>query len=218
MVGRGAGLDYAELRRMSMFPELVKAACSMVGAWGGATPNGTLVQLRALDWDTTTTMQNYPLLLVYQPSDKAQNAFATLGWPGFMGAITGVSSAALGVCEKVWLGYDGVSTRFGEPFHFVLRDILQFDRTNAQAVQVGPRARASDVCASLTSSFSACSMRIEPARSLPASAAPATISLKRWRTRIRASPCGTSRRNRSIKAYVSCFLCRACFFSHSGSL
>lgn len=40
----------------------------MLGAWGDATPNGGLVQLRALDWDSSTIMQNYPLLLVQQVS------------------------------------------------------------------------------------------------------------------------------------------------------
>lgn len=130
--------SYWELRRLGLFTELIKAACSMFGAWGKATQfssNGQLVQLRALDWDTTTLLQNYPLLLVYQPSDPKSQFFATLGFPGMVGSITGVSNAKVGVCEKVWLGYEGASSRFGQPFPFVLRDILQFDTTNAAAVQ-----------------------------------------------------------------------------------
>lgn len=61
-----SGIAYSDILRGAMFPELVKASCSMVGAWGSATTSGGLVQLRALDWDTTTIMQNYPLLLVQQ--------------------------------------------------------------------------------------------------------------------------------------------------------
>jgi hypothetical protein len=45
-------LSYNEVYQIMMFPELIKAECSMVGAWGKATAqyNGTLYQLRALDW------------------------------------------------------------------------------------------------------------------------------------------------------------------------
>jgi len=33
----------------------------------------------------------------------------------------------VGICEKVWLSYNGTSTRQGAPWDFVLRDILQYD-------------------------------------------------------------------------------------------
>jgi hypothetical protein len=46
---------------------------------------------------------------------------------GFIGSITGYSSAPVGICEKVWIGYNGTDSRRGIPFHFLLRDILQFD-------------------------------------------------------------------------------------------
>jgi len=34
-----------------MFPEIIKAACSMAGVWGAASDTGKLYQLRALDFD-----------------------------------------------------------------------------------------------------------------------------------------------------------------------
>ena len=34
-----------------MIGELTKGACSMFGANASATPDGSLLQLRALDWD-----------------------------------------------------------------------------------------------------------------------------------------------------------------------
>jgi len=46
---------------------------------------------------------------------------------GFIGSLTGYSSAPVGICEKVWLGYNGTSSRRGIPWNFLLRDILQFD-------------------------------------------------------------------------------------------
>jgi hypothetical protein len=36
----------------------------------------------------------------------------------------------------VWLGYEGEYARMGQPFTFVLRDILQFDTKNEDAVKV----------------------------------------------------------------------------------
>jgi hypothetical protein len=132
-LANGTGRSYDELLRVQMFPELVKAHCSMFGAWDSASVDGNLVQLRALDWATNTPFQQFPLLLIYHPSDGS-NTFATLGWPGLIGAITGLNNAPLGICEKVWLNYAGQSSRFGQPWNWVLRDVLQFDKTNAQAI------------------------------------------------------------------------------------
>jgi len=49
-----------------MFPELIKASCTMFGAWGPAiahTP-GTLLQLRALDWGLGSPLANYSVVVV----------------------------------------------------------------------------------------------------------------------------------------------------------
>lgn len=46
-----AGVNYKMLRRVHMIGELTKGHCSMLGAWGSATPGGSTVQLRAFDWD-----------------------------------------------------------------------------------------------------------------------------------------------------------------------
>jgi len=54
-ISDATGVEYNKLLWLHMFPELIKAACSMYGAWGPATAksmNGTLLQLRALDFDT----------------------------------------------------------------------------------------------------------------------------------------------------------------------
>lgn len=125
----GAGVSLRELRRLNMIPELIKAACSMVGAWGPAisktAPGSTLYQLRALDWDSDGPFNDYPLVSVYHPSEGVP--FATLGWVGFVGALTGYSSSNVGICEKYWGGYKGTYNSAGIPFPYLLRDILQFD-------------------------------------------------------------------------------------------
>lgn len=123
------GIDWETLMRISLFPELIKASCSMLGAWGPATLNigGGLVQLRALDWDTGGPFQQYPLVINYHPLVGDGHAFSVLTWAGLVGAVTGYSSADIGISEKVWDGFNGVENVFGYPFHFVLQDILQYD-------------------------------------------------------------------------------------------
>eukprot|EP00163_Fabomonas_tropica_P032185 TRINITY_DN7971_c0_g1_i1.p1 TRINITY_DN7971_c0_g1~~TRINITY_DN7971_c0_g1_i1.p1 ORF type:complete len:445 (+),score=91.23 TRINITY_DN7971_c0_g1_i1:25-1335(+) len=134
----GLGMAYGDVVRLHMFPEMIKAACSMFGAWGDATsgnPKPGLVQLRALDWGLTNPFRLHPLVAVYHPNATAQgNPYASLTWTGFIGSITGMG-AETGVCEKVWLhSHSDPTSRFGIPWHFLMRDILEYDTTLAQAI------------------------------------------------------------------------------------
>lgn len=127
----GSGVSLKLITRLNMIPELIKAACSMVGAWGPAIaftgPNNTLFQLRALDWDTSGPFANYPLVSIHHPNAGDGVPFATWGWTGFVGAITGYSSSNVGICEKWWATYNGTYFMEGYPFPYLLRDILQYD-------------------------------------------------------------------------------------------
>ncbi len=49
-IAEGSGVAIKHLRRIHMIGELTKGTCSMFGAWGKASKNGNLIQLRALDW------------------------------------------------------------------------------------------------------------------------------------------------------------------------
>merc|ERR1711976_920788 len=100
------GVPFMDIARVHMFPELIKASCTMVGAWGAATGDEKLVQLRAMDWNTNGPFNAVPTLLVYHPSTLGHD-FSVLSWSGFIGAMTGYSSAPVGVCEKVWLKFEG---------------------------------------------------------------------------------------------------------------
>jgi len=125
----GSGVPYKQILQVHMLPELIKAHCSIIGAWGPAISgtSGSLYQLRALDWSTNGPFQAFPALTVYHPEEGNGHDFAILGWTGFIGALTGYSSASVGICEKVWLSYNGTYSRAGIPWMFVLRDILQYD-------------------------------------------------------------------------------------------
>lgn len=93
-----------------------------------------LVQLRALDFGTGP-WANYTVIATYRDRipDKDSNAFVSITFPGFVGAITGVSQSGIGISEKVWMTYDTPDLQpgsyQGEADIFVLRDILQKART-----------------------------------------------------------------------------------------
>ncbi|CAM6094541.1 unnamed protein product [Calypogeia fissa] len=125
-LAQGAEVDYQDVVRIQMVPELFQASCSMLGSWGPATqltPKGGLYQMRALDWDISSPLLDYHTVINYHPSDG--NSFAIFTWAGFVGCISGYSGR-LGVSEKAWVGYGGTGSHRGMPWHFVLRDILQF--------------------------------------------------------------------------------------------
>lgn len=127
------GRSYESTLRIMMFPELIKAACSIVGAWGQATVDGGLYHLRALDWGTTNPFRQFPTFTVYHPNEGNGHPFATLGWNGFIGALTGYSPY-VGAGEKVWIHYNGTDARAGIPWHFLFRDMLQFDENVTAAI------------------------------------------------------------------------------------
>jgi len=82
----GSGLTMQQIIQLHMIPELVKAHCSMVGAWGASISNttGTLYQLRALDWSTNGPFQQFPQVTVYHPNDGNGHEFSILTWSTFI--------------------------------------------------------------------------------------------------------------------------------------
>jgi len=135
-ISDASGVDYQSLVQVHMLPELVKAGCSIFGAWSNATADNHLYQLRALDWDTSGPMQKYPMVAVYHPDPNkfGGHPFANVGWAGWIGSITGMSSVHVGMSEKVADDHYGTSSREGYPFNYLMRDILQFDENLDEAI------------------------------------------------------------------------------------
>jgi isopenicillin-N N-acyltransferase like protein len=73
----------------------------MYGAWGAATAStGKTFQLRALDWDTDGPFKDYAAVVVYHPSGpNGGNDFANVGFVGWIGALSGQSSAHMAISE-----------------------------------------------------------------------------------------------------------------------
>ncbi|CAF1459144.1 unnamed protein product [Rotaria sordida] len=45
----GSDILYEDIRRLNLFPELIKATCSVLEAWDKSTLSATLLHLRSLD-------------------------------------------------------------------------------------------------------------------------------------------------------------------------
>jgi len=76
-----------------MIPELLKASCSILGAWNKATTTGNVIHLRSLDWEEHAPISKWPVMAVYHPLDVGSVAFTNIAWVGFIGSLTGHSAA-----------------------------------------------------------------------------------------------------------------------------
>lgn len=76
-------------------------------------------------------------MTVYHPNDGNGHEFINVGMIGFIGGLTGLSSAQLAISE-IGVAYPddsfGDESRIGIPFIYLLRDILQFDLTVDDAI------------------------------------------------------------------------------------
>lgn len=86
--------------------------------------------MRSLDWDAANPISKYPVVMIYHPTTKGHNKHANLAWVGFVGVLTGISEH-LSIGEKVWYPPTASvkTTRYGNPWTYVLRDVL-YDANN----------------------------------------------------------------------------------------
>jgi len=133
-IAKGSGLPVKIWRRINLIPELLKASCSIGGWWGKATESGNLLQLRSLDWEEHAPISKFPLITVYHPVEFGSVPFANIAWVGFLGSLTGYSSAKIGISERLRGGPASTMTRFGKPWTYALRDTLQFSKNMDQAL------------------------------------------------------------------------------------
>ncbi len=137
-MAEGSGIEYMELVRMNMFPELIKAACSLVGVWGDSAVGGNVYFLRAFDWDTAAPVTKNPVITVYHNDDPNSYTYATFGYVGLVGAFTALNEKGLAIGEKYWyqpLDGDIDMSVAGKPWNYVIRDVAQFSYTLADAIK-----------------------------------------------------------------------------------
>lgn len=90
-IADGSGHNAQDIRRINLVPELIKAACTVAGLWGPATKGNATLHMRALDWDKNNPINQFPIAIVYHPSDESLHKHINVAWIGFVGSLTGVS-------------------------------------------------------------------------------------------------------------------------------
>jgi len=125
-------VTFEVMQRMLAAPDLSEHGCSLFAAWGKATKNGDLYQLRNLDWSMNTGLQDYPVIAVYNPEDGKRHA--VVGFAGLAGAaVGGMNEDGLAVSE-IQGHFGDEETLDGMPFPVLLRDMLYFDSTLDEAL------------------------------------------------------------------------------------
>jgi hypothetical protein len=131
----GAGMDFTDVVRYNMIPEMLKAWCCLVSAWGNATLDSNVFVYRALDWDPNAPISKDPVIVIYHPNKGVP--FADIGFPGLIGSFTSISSNQIAIGEQMWgLFYGAHVGLIGEPWHFVLRDVAQFATSIWDAMKI----------------------------------------------------------------------------------
>ncbi|CAF4979726.1 unnamed protein product, partial [Rotaria socialis] len=146
---RGAlDLNYDITRLNIHHLELIKAACSVLGAWGESTASSTtLLHLRSLDWDEKAPIAKYATVTVYHPNASyagyadhfheyykqkytTSHTFANFGYAGLVGSIGAYNEVSVGLGQKVWITTEqDITSRLGNPWTYVLRDVIQFSNS-----------------------------------------------------------------------------------------
>jgi hypothetical protein len=130
----GSGIALRDIQRVHALPGLTETTCTAIAAFGQATTDGNLYQLRVLDYLMELGIQDHPTITVYQPNEG--NAFVSIGWAGFIGVVSGMNDEGIALSE---LGYGGPAdnqpgipdpppqeTLAGVPMIFLLKKVLQY--------------------------------------------------------------------------------------------
>jgi hypothetical protein len=131
--GSGGEVTWSHIRRLNLYAELSRAHCTILGAWGTATADGKLYHLRTLDWNPSAPVNEYPSIVIYEPTEPGSQTFANIGYLGLIGSLTALNKAGISVGEKVMYRKSNINydiepkwSYFGKPWMYVLRDTIQF--------------------------------------------------------------------------------------------
>jgi len=130
----GSGEPLKNIQRVHTIPGLTEISCSAFAAFGKATKDGNLYQLRILDYIMEFGVQDYPTIIVYQP--KYGNSFVSIGWAGFTGVVSGINSKGIVISEMSggnpedklpWIpSSHPEETISGIPMIFLLKKVLHY--------------------------------------------------------------------------------------------
>ncbi len=109
-------------------------ACSAVLVEGKMSATGGPMLARNLDYPSLGYIHQYSLVTVYRPTGK--RAFATVGFPGLVGVLSGINDAGLAVAVLEVFDVKAPEPHFdarGIPYGLCLRKVLEECSTIAEA-------------------------------------------------------------------------------------
>jgi len=124
-VAEGAGIDVKVLQRMAAAVEAgeIMRTCSSFCAWGKATADGKMYQIRNLDYSTDIGLQDHCILLVAKPEGKFK--FVSPSYAGFTGCVSGINEKGIALGE-IGAGASKAEQNFaGFPMPFLFRQIME---------------------------------------------------------------------------------------------
>jgi predicted choloylglycine hydrolase len=132
----GAGRD--EVIAGNTFFDVKKSlACSAVAVESEASATGGPLLARNLDYPSLGYVHEYSLVTVYRPKGKL--AFASVGFPGLVGVLSGMNEAGLALAVLEVNDVKEGETPFdakGVPYALCLRRVLEKAKTIDDAVEV----------------------------------------------------------------------------------
>lgn len=127
---------------------LARLACSAFALWGARSATGELLAGRNLDyfifsaagddpWAATTYMKEHVVAVQYEPGGL--HPFASVGWPGFIGAATAMNAPGLLLSSLTVPVY--ANWPIATPATFVYRRVVEECESLSQAVKLVRTAR-----------------------------------------------------------------------------
>ena len=128
-MAEASGYDLEEVRLTNVFPAMFH--CSGFAVYNSATVDGKLYHGRVLDYMTGIGLQYHAVLFVYHPENC--NAFANVGYAGFIGSVTGMNDQQVAFGE---MGGRGEGDWDGMPMAFLMRDGMERATTLDEALTI----------------------------------------------------------------------------------
>jgi hypothetical protein len=132
-IADGAGLHRSQITRLIATVMLSDASCSGFIAYGPATEDGRLIQLRNLDWgDPHMRPQDSTVLLAHEPEDGYR--YLSIGFVGLIGSVSGINEHGISLTE---IGSESSDkSRSGIPMPLMLESILAHARNLNEAIAI----------------------------------------------------------------------------------
>ncbi len=130
-----AGMEVEESRLSNFFPELFH--CSGFALHGSATVDGEMYHGRVLDYMRGVGLEQNAVVMIYEPDEG--NAWANIGYAGFIGTVTAMNEKHIAIGE---MGGRGEGNWDGKAMAQLMREVMEKADTLDEAVAImerGPR-------------------------------------------------------------------------------